>query len=110
MDVSDGDFVTVCTCGLEQRLSRRSSTSCPASRCTTARACENTLVAILSHDAVVQLRLRSAAVGRQLASGMWRSGYVFGSRVDVGLRPPDAVDDVLQIHATPPFFDALLNL
>lgn len=109
--VSDGDFLLTCTCGLDQRLDTARVDEMTGLTLYDCSRCENTLVAILSDDAAAQVKLSASMMARRFdASGTWRSGYLFGSRVDVALRPGDADDDVLLIEASPGFFDALRNI
>ena len=110
-DVTDGDFLVQCTCGLEQRVDTmivdemRELTLYDCSRC------ENTVVAILTENAATQLWLSSSAMSRRYgATGTRRNGYVVASRVDLAWHPPGADDATEVLYSSPDFFDALRNL
>jgi hypothetical protein len=109
--IADGDFVLLCTCGLEQRLDAMIVDEIGGLTLYDCARCESTLVAILADDAAAQLWLSTSAMTRRHeAPGHRHNGYVVGSRVDVALRPPGADEDLLLIVSTPNLFVALRNL
>jgi hypothetical protein len=111
-EVSDGDFLLSCTCGMEQRMDAmgRDALGDSATLYDCAR-CQTSIAAILTDDAATDLWLSLSAMARRHeVGGHRRNGFVVGARVDIALRPPDAADDLLLIPATPSLFDALRNL
>ena len=110
-ELSDGDFLLTCTCGLEQRLDTMTVDEDDGLTLYDCGRCENSVVGLMRDDAATELwTSTSAMTRRQELGGHRRNGYIVGSRVDVSLRPPDAAGDVLLIPATPNFFLALRNL
>jgi hypothetical protein len=110
-ELSDGDFLLTCTCGLEQRLDAMAVEDLGGLTLYDCGRCENTVAGIMTDDAATQLWLSTSAMTRrQEASGHRHNGYVVGSKVDVALRKPGADRDLLLIVATPNFFAALRNL
>ena len=110
-ELSDGDFELTCTCGLTQRVDAMALDADGRLTLYDCARCATSLVGIMRDDAATELWASSTTLTRrQEAGGHRRNGYVLGSRVDVGLRPPDAERDLLLIPATPNFFAALRNL
>jgi hypothetical protein len=110
-DISDGDFLLNCTCGLEQRLDAMLVDESGDLTLYDCARCENSLVGVVRDDETLDLWMSvSTMTRRQEVGGHRRRGYVIGSKVDVALRPPEAHDVLLLIPATPNFFVALRYL
>jgi len=110
-ELSDGDFLLTCTCGLEQRLDTMAFDEDDGLTLYDCARCENSVVGLMPDDAATELWTSTSAITRrQELGGHRRNGFIVGSRVDIALRPPDASGDVLLIPATPNFFLALRNL
>ncbi len=110
-DVTDGDFLVQCTCGLEQRLDTMTLDEMREVTLYDCSRCENTIVAVMTDNAAEQLqRTAGTMVRRGEAYGTSRNGFLVGARVDLALRPPDADADVLLIASAPDLFDALRNV
>ena len=110
--VSDRDFLLTCTCGLDQRLDAMTLDEGPDLTLYECARCENSLVGVMHDDAVTELWLSGSAMARrQEVPGHRRCGFVFGSKVDVELRPAgDGGEDGALLPATPNFFAALRYL
>jgi hypothetical protein len=110
-DISDGDFLLNCTCGLEQRLDAMLVDESGDLTLYDCARCENSLVGVVRDDETLDLWMSASTMTRrQEVGGHRRRGYVIGSKVDVALRPPGADDVLLLIGATPNFFVALRYL
>lgn len=104
-DLSDHDFVLRCSCGTEQRLDEMVLDVCGPITLYDCVRCRSSMVGLLADNPVDGLWAPAPMTRRREQGGHRRNGYVFGSRVDVALRPPDADADVLLLPATPNFFE-----
>jgi hypothetical protein len=111
-EISDGDFLLTCTCGLDQRLDEmdvdEDFDGLTLYECT---RCTNPLVGIMHDTAATDLWVSTAAMTRRTeVGGHRRNGFVVGAKVDVAVHPRDGDDDFVLIPPSPSFFTALRNL
>ena len=111
-DISDGDFLLNCTCGLEQRLDAMLVDESGDLTLYDCARCENSLVGVMRDEAATDLWFAgSAMTRRQEVPGHVRCGFVIGAKVDVVLHPAGAGGEVVALlPATPNFFVALRYL